>query len=127
MQTIIATALFLGVIMAIMALGVIVRGRPLRGSCGGATNSCGCSPKKQARCASQSGTKANTKASTKEPTKADFMAGTKAATEHHAEGPGDMNRLSRHGEGEGSSGAMAHTRRDIGPKLPVIQPQDDRA
>ncbi|MCG5054961.1 MAG: hypothetical protein KA712_18510 [Myxococcales bacterium] len=53
MQTIFATALVLGLLMALMAIGVMLKGKALRGSCGGSTGACGCSPAKQARCAAE--------------------------------------------------------------------------
>lgn len=53
MQTILATAFALGLLMAIMAIGVMIKGKALRGSCGGATGACACGPKKQARCAAE--------------------------------------------------------------------------
>lgn len=53
MQTVFATALALALLMAIMAIGVMIKGKALRGSCGGATGACGCSPEKQAKCAAE--------------------------------------------------------------------------
>ena len=51
MQTILLTILVIGAVMAAMALGLIFRGRPLSGSCGGTGQACQCSRTERARCA----------------------------------------------------------------------------
>ena len=51
MATFLATALFMGGLMAIMAVGVMFGGNPLKGSCGGIPGkSCGCSDEKKQAC-----------------------------------------------------------------------------
>ncbi|MEE3327958.1 MAG: hypothetical protein VX252_11535 [Myxococcota bacterium] len=50
MQTFIATALLIGLLMAGMALGLMLRGRSLSGSCGGTGEGCACSEAKRKRC-----------------------------------------------------------------------------
>lgn len=42
MQTLIATFVFFVVVMAVMAIGVMVHGRRLKGSCGGPGADCPC-------------------------------------------------------------------------------------
>ena len=44
MATFIATFIVFGAIIAAMALGVIVQGKKLKGSCGGTGKACECSP-----------------------------------------------------------------------------------
>lgn len=51
MQTLIATLIIFGVVMAAMAVGVIFSNRTLKGSCGGTGEGCECSPARQRRCA----------------------------------------------------------------------------
>lgn len=48
MQTILATIVVLGLVMAAMAIGVMVSGRRLKGSCG---RECPCSEEKRRDCA----------------------------------------------------------------------------
>lgn len=50
--TAVVSVLAFAILMAVMALGVVVTGRRLRGSCGGNPESanCGCSPAKKAAC-----------------------------------------------------------------------------
>ncbi len=50
MQTVLVTILAVAVLMTMMAIGVMLTGKVLRGSCGGATGSCGCGPAKRAKC-----------------------------------------------------------------------------
>jgi len=50
MATVVAAVVLIGVLMLIMALGAMIKGNYLRGSCGGATGACECSPAKKARC-----------------------------------------------------------------------------
>lgn len=51
MQTFLATLALFGIVMAAMAIGVVIHGRRLRGSCGGPdTESCSCGPKKRQEC-----------------------------------------------------------------------------
>ncbi len=49
MQTLLATFLVVGIVMLLMATGVVFSGRRLRGSCGGTGEDCSCDgPKKKA-------------------------------------------------------------------------------
>jgi hypothetical protein len=50
-QTILATILLFGAVMAVMAVGVIFSNRALRGSCGGTGEACGCNEEKRRACA----------------------------------------------------------------------------
>ena len=50
MQTFFATLLFIGMIMAFMAIGVIFSGRRLQGSCGGTGSDCACDDEAQRSC-----------------------------------------------------------------------------
>ncbi len=50
MQTILATIAFFGVIVALMAVGVMLSGRALRGSCGGTGEACQCDRKTRKDC-----------------------------------------------------------------------------
>ncbi len=53
-MTVITTLLTIGVLGAVMfgmAIGVIVAGKTLRGSCGGVGTSCDCTTAKRAECA----------------------------------------------------------------------------
>lgn len=50
MQTLIATVGLFALIMTAMAVGLIFRGRSLRGSCGGTGEACSCSPRKRRAC-----------------------------------------------------------------------------
>ena len=50
METFIATALLFGLLMAGMAVGLMLRGRSLQGSCGGTGEGCECSEAKRKRC-----------------------------------------------------------------------------
>jgi hypothetical protein len=50
-QTLIVTAVFIALIMAAMAVGVIFSNRSLRGSCGGTGEGCECTVAKRRRCA----------------------------------------------------------------------------
>lgn len=51
MQTFLATALFIGLAMAAMAVGVIFSNRELKGSCGGTGQDCSCSAEARRDCA----------------------------------------------------------------------------
>jgi len=53
MQTILITIIFFGIIMSAMALGVMVSGKRLRGSCGGTDSDCECSEAKRRVCAAK--------------------------------------------------------------------------
>lgn len=44
MATFVASAVVFGIVITAMALGVILQGRRLRGSCGGSGEACQCSP-----------------------------------------------------------------------------------
>jgi len=44
METLLATIAVFGAVMAAMAVGVVVHGRRLKGSCGGTGVGCTCSP-----------------------------------------------------------------------------------
>ena len=50
MQTILVTIAFFGIVMATMALGVIISGKRLQGSCGGTGTDCECSEAKRRVC-----------------------------------------------------------------------------
>ncbi|MBW2229157.1 MAG: hypothetical protein JRG92_07200 [Deltaproteobacteria bacterium] len=50
MPTLIATFALFGIVMTAMAVGLIFRGKSLRGSCGGIGESCGCSARKRRAC-----------------------------------------------------------------------------
>ncbi len=50
MQTFLATFLFFGAVMAAMAIGVMVHGRRLKGSCGGTGGDCPCDEAAQQEC-----------------------------------------------------------------------------
>lgn len=52
LSTILVTVFALALIMALMAVGVLLSGRQLAGSCGGNPDSahCGCSPEKRDEC-----------------------------------------------------------------------------
>ena len=51
MQIFLATALFFGLAMAAMAVGVIFSNRELKGSCGGTGRDCSCSAEARRDCA----------------------------------------------------------------------------
>ncbi len=51
MDTLLATVLAVGAIMAAMSIGVMVSGRPLRGSCGGTGEDCSCDAVARRDCA----------------------------------------------------------------------------
>jgi len=51
MQVFLATALFFGLAMAAMAVGVIFSNRELKGSCGGTGRDCSCSAEARRDCA----------------------------------------------------------------------------
>lgn len=51
MTTFLATLAVFGVAVGAMALGVIIQGKRLRGSCGGVGDSCECSLAQARRCA----------------------------------------------------------------------------
>ena len=53
--TIVVTVAAFGLLMGLMALGLVLSGQELKGSCGGNPDSahCGCSPAKKAACRSQ--------------------------------------------------------------------------
>lgn len=55
MQTFIATALLIGLLMSAMALGLMLRGRALQGSCGGTGQSCECNETKRKKCLAANG------------------------------------------------------------------------
>ena len=50
MQTFLATFLLFGAVMAAMAIGVMVHGRRLKGSCGGLGEDCPCDEAAQETC-----------------------------------------------------------------------------
>ncbi|MDJ0864667.1 MAG: DUF539 domain-containing protein [Myxococcota bacterium] len=50
MATFVATLVIFGIVVLAMALGAIVQGRHLRGSCGGVGSNCQCSPIEARRC-----------------------------------------------------------------------------
>lgn len=50
MQTLLATFLFFCAVMAAMALGVMLQGRRLKGSCGGIGGDCPCDEAAQQEC-----------------------------------------------------------------------------
>lgn len=52
LATLLVTVVAFALLMGAMSIGVILRGKRLRGSCGGDPNSvhCGCSPEKRATC-----------------------------------------------------------------------------
>ncbi|MFP6641537.1 MAG: hypothetical protein VCC04_14930 [Myxococcota bacterium] len=50
MQTFVMAVLVIGLVMAAMAVGLILRGRVLQGSCGGTGEGCPCSDAKRQRC-----------------------------------------------------------------------------
>ncbi len=50
MQTFLATFLFFGAVMAAMAIGVMIHGRRLKGSCGGTGGDCPCDEAAQQEC-----------------------------------------------------------------------------
>ena len=50
MQTFVATLVLFAIVMCAMALGVMVTGRSLKGSCGGATGACPCSDEERTAC-----------------------------------------------------------------------------
>ena len=50
MQTFLATFLFFVAVMAAMAIGVMVHGRRLKGSCGGTGGDCPCDEPAQQEC-----------------------------------------------------------------------------
>ncbi len=50
MQTFLATFLFFVAVMAAMAIGVMVHGRRLKGSCGGTGGDCPCDEAAQQEC-----------------------------------------------------------------------------
>lgn len=52
-MTILLTIGVLAAVMLGMAVGAIFAGKTLRGSCGGATQSCDCTAAKRAECSSQ--------------------------------------------------------------------------
>jgi hypothetical protein len=50
MQTLLATFLFFAAVMAAMAIGVMIHGRRLKGSCGGPGEDCPCDEAAQQEC-----------------------------------------------------------------------------
>ncbi len=52
LATVLVSVLFFGLLVGMMAIGVIFQGKRLSGSCGGDPDSahCGCSPEKKAVC-----------------------------------------------------------------------------
>ena len=50
MATFIATLVVFGIVVLGMALGVLIQGKRLQGSCGGAGNDCTCTPLAARRC-----------------------------------------------------------------------------
>ena len=53
MQTIVAAAVLIALVMLAMAIGVIFSNRALKGSCGGTGAGCACTPEKRRRCAAE--------------------------------------------------------------------------
>ena len=53
MQTFLATLVLFLIIVGAMALGVLLTGRSLRGSCGGTGEGCECSEERRRACASK--------------------------------------------------------------------------
>jgi hypothetical protein len=51
METFFATLILFGAVMAAMAIGVMVSGRRLKGSCGGTGTDCACDDEAQRSCA----------------------------------------------------------------------------
>ncbi len=51
METFVATLLFVGAAMGAMAIGVVVSGRRLKGSCGGTGKDCACDDEARRSCA----------------------------------------------------------------------------
>ena len=51
METFLAALVVFGMVMFAMAIGLLLSGRRLRGSCGGVGDSCRCSATARARCA----------------------------------------------------------------------------
>ncbi|MDJ0851925.1 MAG: hypothetical protein QNK04_26405 [Myxococcota bacterium] len=51
MATFVATLIIMGLVILGMSIGVLVHGRRLQGSCGGAGKACQCSPLAARRCA----------------------------------------------------------------------------
>ena len=51
METFLAALVVIALTMFAMAIGVLLSGRRLRGSCGGVGDSCRCSTARRARCA----------------------------------------------------------------------------
>lgn len=53
MTTIVLTIAVLGAVMFGMAIGAIVAGKALKGSCGGVGTSCGCSDQQRRECSTK--------------------------------------------------------------------------
>ncbi len=53
METFLATLVLFLLVVGVMALGVVVTGRSLRGSCGGTGEGCECSEERQKACAAK--------------------------------------------------------------------------
>ena len=53
MTTILVTALFVGALMFAMAIGVMVQGKALKGSCGGTGTGCPCTDREKRACAAR--------------------------------------------------------------------------
>jgi hypothetical protein len=53
METFLLTFLIFGAVMFSMAVGVLLAGRRLRGSCGGTGSDCACDDEKQKECAAR--------------------------------------------------------------------------
>ena len=55
MDAFVGTLIVVGTIMAAMSIGVLVSGRPLKGSCGGTGEDCSCDEAAQRECALRAG------------------------------------------------------------------------
>ena len=53
MTTILVTALFIGALMSAMAIGVVLQGKALKGSCGGVGTGCPCTESEKRACAAR--------------------------------------------------------------------------
>ena len=55
MDAFVGTLIVVGTIMAAMSIGVLVSGRPLKGSCGGTGEDCSCDDAARRECALRAG------------------------------------------------------------------------